>query len=82
MENRFSAQPQTEQALTDLDLLLQRARVAARELALKTPAQKNQMLLAMASALEDACTEILAANQKDVAAAKGVIADAMIDQGV
>lgn len=80
MDNRFPTPPQTEQSLTDLDLLLQRARVAARELALKTSEEKNRMLLEMATALEDACEEILAANKKDVAAAKGVVADAMIDR--
>ena len=60
--------------------IIKKAKAASRAVALATNDEKNAALLAMAAALEEKCDDILAANAKDVAAAKGVISDVMIDR--
>lgn len=58
-----------------------RARVAAAELALATRDRKDAALLAMADALRARAAEILAANERDVAAARTAgTAESMIDR--
>lgn len=58
-----------------------RARVAAAELALATRDRKDAALLAMADALRARAAEILAANERDVAAARAAgTAESMIDR--
>ena len=54
-----------------IEELGQKARAAARVLALSSKDQKNAALMAMADALEASGEEILAANGRDVAAAPG-----------
>ena len=54
-----------------IEELGQRARAAARVLALSSKDQKNAALMAMADALEASGEEILAANGRDLAAAPG-----------
>jgi glutamate-5-semialdehyde dehydrogenase len=57
------------------------AREAARRLRNASTVEKNSALLAMATALEDRCGEILAANQKDVVLARDRgISAALIDR--
>jgi glutamate-5-semialdehyde dehydrogenase len=57
------------------------AREAARRLRNASTVEKNSALLAMATALEDRCGEILAANQKDVVTARDRgISAALIDR--
>lgn len=57
------------------------AREAARRLRNVSTVEKNSALLAMATALEDKCGEILAANQKDVVLARDRgISAALIDR--
>jgi glutamate-5-semialdehyde dehydrogenase len=59
----------------------QRARVAARELARATTAQKNEALLRLADQLIANCAEALAANARDVAEAQAAgLSPAMIDR--
>ena len=60
--------------------ILQNARSAAREIALLSSAQKDLALEAMADALESSSCEILAANEIDVNASKGILSDVMIDR--
>ena len=60
--------------------ILKNAKAAARELALLSPAQKNEALLKMADALEENAEEILSANALDVERAKGVLSEVMIDR--
>lgn len=58
-----------------------RARVAAADLALRSRAEKDAVLLAMADALVAATDEILAANAQDVERGRAAdIGDAMIDR--
>lgn len=67
--------------MTDLTILGQQAKVAARTLSIATTAQKNQALKAIIQSLNTYESEILAANQKDIAAAKeNGISDSMIDR--
>ena len=60
--------------------ILQNARSAAREIALLSSAQKDLALEAMADALESSSCEILAANEIDVNASRGILSDVMIDR--
>lgn len=60
--------------------ILQNAKAAERELSVLTTEDKNKALLAMADALEKHTAEILQANDVDVANAKGVLPDVMIDR--
>lgn len=67
--------------MTDLTILGQQAKVAARTLSIATTAQKNQTLKTIIQSLNTYESEILAANQKDIAAAKeNGISDSMIDR--
>ena len=65
--------------MTTKELLLA-AKAAAPVLAAADTDKKNRALLAMADALENACDEILSANEQDLAAAKGHISDVMLDR--
>lgn len=59
----------------------QQAKAAAMQLAVTPTAIKNQALLAMAAALKSRQTEILAANQLDIGAARDAgLNDAMLDR--
>ena len=60
--------------------ILERARAASAELLLLGSEEKNQILLAMADALEASTEEILAANREDLAAAEGSISPVMQDR--
>lgn len=60
--------------------ILQNAKAAERELSVLTAEDKNKALLAMADALEKHSAEILQANDLDVANARGVLPDVMIDR--
>lgn len=63
-----------------LTQLLADARIASRALACATTEQKNQALFSMATAILQAETAILDANQQDLAKAKGTISDVMLDR--
>ena len=65
--------------MTTLELL-RAAKACAPVAALADTDTKNRALLAMADALENACDEILSANEQDLAAAKGNISDVMLDR--
>ncbi|MDR2862469.1 MAG: glutamate-5-semialdehyde dehydrogenase [Puniceicoccales bacterium] len=69
----------TDTLLADLTALAARARAASRRLAAATTARKNGALLAIADALVSQTAAILAANQRDLAAAEGISA-AMLDR--
>ena len=56
------------------------AKRASRTLALLSEAKKNEVLLAMANALEANIEPILQANAKDLANAKGVLPEVMLDR--
>ena len=60
--------------------LLQKTRAAMGSIAAAGAEKKNALLLAMADSLEAHCAEILAANAKDMAAARGRITDVMLDR--
>lgn len=60
--------------------ILEQAKAAKKCASLLTEAQKNNALILMAEALEDNTEEILQANAVDMAAAKGVISDVMLDR--
>lgn len=60
--------------------LLKQAKSATGKLATLTTQQKNEALLAMADALMQETAQILAANQEDLAAAKGTVSDVMLDR--
>ena len=60
--------------------ILLEAKQAAPALRNLTSKQKNRALECMADALVSHCDEILAENEKDVAAARGKISDVMIDR--
>ena len=60
--------------------ILKAAKAAASGLSILSPEQKNTALLAMADALEENATSILAANAADVENAKGKLPDVMIDR--
>ena len=59
---------------------LQTAQSAKNVLASADTQWKNNALFAMANSLETAQEDILAANQKDLSAAKGVISEVMLDR--
>ena len=60
--------------------LLVKAQGAKRAMAAASEARKNQALLAMADALQAHMEEILAANEADMAAARGSISEVMLDR--
>ena len=60
--------------------LLKKARGAKGAMALADTELKNRALLEMARALEDGTADILAANEKDLEAARGTISDVMLDR--
>lgn len=65
--------------MTTLDIL-KKAKAAKSVLAKLTSEQKNEALYAMADALVENTDEILAENNADIEAAKGIISDVMIDR--
>ena len=65
--------------MTTLEIM-QAARAAAPTLAIKSTAEKNAALLAMAVALMEAEDEILAANSRDLATAEGTVPTVMLDR--
>ena len=60
--------------------ILEQARNAKAAAGALTAEQKDRALLAMAQALRDRQPDILAANQEDLAAARGQISDVMLDR--
>lgn len=60
--------------------ILQAAKNASLDVAAYTTEEKNEALLKMAAALEAHAADILAANAKDMEAAKGHISDVMLDR--
>ena len=60
--------------------ILKDARSASGELMLLGAGERNEALLGMADALEENAERILRANGQDVAAARGVISEVMIDR--
>lgn len=60
--------------------MLTAAQAAKMEIAQLTTEEKNNALLAMAQALLDRESDILAANTQDLAAAKGTVSDVMLDR--
>ncbi len=60
--------------------LLQKANAAKGAMALADTGAKNRALLAMASALEEHCADILAANALDMEAARGTVSEVMLDR--
>ena len=60
--------------------MLKAAKAAKFEVSKLTTEEKNAALTAMAKALTDHQEEILAANAQDMAAAKGVVSDVMLDR--
>lgn len=60
--------------------ILTAAKTAAQNTAPLSTEQKNNALLQMAQALENGVSEILAANEIDLANAKGVLPDVMLDR--
>jgi len=69
----------TEHPMTIQDILI-RAKAASRESATLTTQLKNTALNNMAAALEENADEILQANATDLANAKGVLPDVMLDR--
>ena len=65
--------------MTTLDIL-KRARAAAGSLGVLSTEAKNAAIGAMASELEASAPAVLAANEIDMAAAKGHISDVMLDR--
>ena len=60
--------------------ILKAAKGAQAALRVLSTEEKNRALLAMAAALEENAESILTQNEKDVAQAKGVLSDVMIDR--
>ena len=60
--------------------LLQKANAAKGAMALADTGTKNRALLAMASALEEHCADILADNALDMEAARGTVSEVMLDR--
>ena len=60
--------------------LLQKANAAKGAMALADTGTKNRALLAMASALEEHCADILAANALDMEAARETVSEVMLDR--
>ena len=65
--------------MTTHDILV-RAKSARAEIGALSPEKKNEALLSMASALEDATAQILEANKGDIERAGGKSSDVMIDR--
>ncbi len=65
--------------MTTLDILKAAKRCAPALAAVDTEL-KNKALLSMADALENACADILAANAKDMEAAKNKLSTSMLDR--
>ena len=63
-----------------MQVMLQKAAAAKPQVASLTTEQKNKALFAMAEALIQHTDLILAANTEDMAKAKGVISDVMLDR--
>ena len=64
----------------EINTLVTKSKKAARELAGLSTEEKNEILLAMANKLAEHKEEILEANKKDVAKAKGALGKYMIDR--
>lgn len=64
----------------EMQEILQNAKNAAKKTATLSPKKKNQILLAMADALDKNVSAILTANAKDMQNAKGVLPDVMLDR--
>lgn len=64
----------------DLNFLLSSARTASRKIALLSTAQKNEILLKIADALEASAEKIVAENAKDIVEAEKQHVGAMIDR--
>ena len=65
--------------MTTLEIL-KAAKAATATLSLLSEEEKNNALLSMATALEEASDEILSANEKDIEAVRGTVSDVMIDR--
>ena len=63
-----------------MNKMLAAAQAAKMEIAQLTTEEKNAALIAMAQALLDNQDAILAANAKDMEAAKGTVSDVMLDR--
>ncbi|MBQ8358341.1 MAG: gamma-glutamyl-phosphate reductase, partial [Oscillospiraceae bacterium] len=63
-----------------MNKMLTAAQAAKMEIAQLTTEQKDAALLAMAQALIDNADRILAANARDMEAAKGTVSDVMLDR--
>ncbi len=66
--------------MSDIQIILQNAKAAARTAATLSTEQKNKILLQMADALETNADEILKANAIDLASAQGVLPTVMLDR--
>ncbi len=66
--------------MTSTQEILRRAKAAKYEAAKLSPEQQDAILDAMAAAIRASAGEILAANEKDLANAKGNIPDVMLDR--
>ena len=64
----------------DMQEILQNAKAAAKKSAALSTARKNEILLAMADALEKNAENVLRANATDMQNAKGVLPDVMLDR--
>ena len=64
-----------------IEEICKKAKAASTQLAQASTEQRNKALCSMADSLESSCTEILAANQKDVEAARARgVKEALIDR--
>lgn len=76
-----ATQPVAPETVEHVHGIARRARVAARELALLTRAEKDAALLAMADAVDAATDEVVAANQEDIARGRDKgLADNLLDR--
>ena len=67
--------------MLDLTLLGAAAKAASRSLALKTTADKNALLLALADAIDAQAETVLVANGEDIAEGKAKgLSDALLDR--
>lgn len=66
--------------MKDTSLILREARAAAAQMMTVGSQQKNDALLFMADCLLKAASTVLAANEKDVEAARGKISEVMLDR--
>lgn len=70
-----------EKSVFDMTAMAQQVKRASRAVAQLTTTQKNNLLTAMAAAIEKNCALILAENSKDIAAGKAKgLAEAMLDR--